>query len=238
MKRTTFVLLTGSMWLLVEGCGSSSSVMDDRPVAVGRSNPGSFLQGAGEPESQKTALIKQGDEIEINVWGYPEFNTKSVVNVQGVITVPLIGEVKAEGLTKKDFVQNLKQQLAEYVQGDPKITASITSVSNQKISVLGSVTRQDNYPVTAEVSLIEILSTAGGADPEADLHHVKVLRSGKGDPSIIDLAWYIENGRTDEIPKIKPGDTVFVPKKENFVRQFSDFLRDAVLVFGFFRAFY
>jgi len=223
--------------LLSSGCGSSA-VLDNAAMTAGRSNSGSFLEPATAVDEQQAVKIQQGDQIDINVWGYSEFNTKSVVNVEGVITIPLIGEVEAEGLTKDDFTRQLKQRLTEYVQGDPKITVSITAVSNQKISILGSVTRQDNYPVTAEVSLIEILSMAGGGDAESDLHHVKILRAGKGDPLVIDLAWYIENGRTDEIPKIRPGDTVYVPKKENFVRQFSDFLRDAVLVFGFFRAFY
>lgn len=236
MNFHTNTITRGLCALLFFGCGSSS-ILESPSPSIARSGSGSFHEFVLAAE-QKAITIKQGDQVELTVWGYTEFNTKSIVNIEGVITVPLIGEVKAEGLTKDELIKELRKNLTEYVQGDPKITVTITSVSNQKISVLGAVTRQDNYEVTAEVSLIEILSTAGGADPEADLQYIKVLRSGKGDPFVINLAWYIENGRTDEIPKIRPGDTVFVPKKENFVRQFSDFLRDAVLVFGFFRAFY
>lgn len=237
MKTRAFVLALFATILLQAGCGTSEYVAEKKSVTATRSSSGSFRQVALEME-RPPAVIKQGDQVDVTVWGYSEFNTKGIVNAEGMITIPLIGEVLAEGVTKDELIQVLRKALAEYVQGDPKITVSISTILNQKISVLGAVTRQDNYPVTSEISLIEILSTAGGASPEADLHHIKVLRSGKGDPLVMNLAWYIENGRTDELPKIKPGDTVFVPKKENFVRQFSDFLRDAVLVFGFFRAFY
>lgn len=235
MQSSRHTILTACA-LLLWGCGSSA-VLDQTPGTAARSGSGSFHAAVLEAE-QKVITIKQGDQVEITVWGYTEFNTKSIVNVEGVITVPLIGEVRAEGLTKESLIKELRRNLTEYVQGEPRITVTITSFLNQRISVLGAVTRQDNYEVTAEVSLIEILSTAGGADPEADLQYVKVLRSGRGDPLVVNLAWYIDNGRTEEIPKVRPGDTVFVPKRENFVRQFSDFLRDAVLVFGFFRAFY
>src|SRR5438552_3502884 len=73
------------------------------------------------------------------------------------------------------------------------------------------------------------------AQPEADLRHVKIIRAGRNeDPVEVDLATALENGTVEGLPRVRPGDTVFVPKTENAVKQFSDFLRDAVLLFGFF----
>jgi polysaccharide export outer membrane protein len=184
-------------------------------------------------------LIRQGDEIEISVWGYPEFNTSTTVKKGGQILIPLIGEMKAEGQTKHQFTEELRQRLAQYIQGEPRINISVSSPTLQRVAVLGAVVRQDNYPVNGEVSLVEILSTAGGATAESDLHRVRIIRFGKSEePIIVDVAEYIENGATEAIPYVRPGDTVFIPKKENVVREFSDFLRDVVLLFGFFRVFY
>jgi polysaccharide export outer membrane protein len=183
--------------------------------------------------------IKQGDSIDVTVWGYPEFNTKGTIRQSGTIIVPLIGEMKVGGLTKEEFQEELKQKLSEYVQGEPKMVISIVSSLNQRITVIGAVSRQENYPVITEVSLIEVISAAGGATPESDLHRVKIIRNGSNeDPTEVDVAAALESGRVDMLPKVRPGDTVFIPKTENALREFSDFLRDAVLLFGFFRVFY
>ena len=176
--------------------------------------------------------------MELSVWGYPEFSTSTTVKPTGTIIVPLIGELKAAGFTKDDFSDQVRSRLSEYVQGEAKVTLSVSSPLTQKVTIIGSVTRQDNYPVTAEVSLMEILSTAGGPSPESDLNHVRIIRFGaNSDPVEVDLAYFMETGEVDLMPKVRPGDTVFVPKKENFIRSFSDFLRDVVLLFGFFRVF-
>jgi polysaccharide export outer membrane protein len=179
--------------------------------------------------------IKRGDSIEVTVWGYPEFGTKTVVREGGIIIVPLVGELAVAGMTKEEFQKLIKQRLSEYVKGDARIIVSVVSLNNQRVTVIGAVTRQDNFPLMSEASVVEVLSSAGGSTPESDLHHVKIIRSGKSeDPIEVDLGAALENGTVDRLPKVRPGDTVFVPKNENVIREFSDFLRDAVLIFGFF----
>lgn len=227
----TILVTLGHFALLLAACTSEKIVQDNAP-AVSRSNTGVLLVKM----QSNTYLIKQGDNVEMSVWGYPEFNTSTLVKTGGTITIPLLGEMKAAGITKEDFGDLVRSRLSEYVQGEPRITLSISSPLSQKVTVLGAVTRQDNYPVTSDASLVEILSAAGGATAESDLNHVKILRYGSNDePLEVDVAWHMETGNVDLIPKVRPGDTVFVPKKENFIRSFSDFLRDVVLLFGFFR---
>ncbi|MBI3788508.1 MAG: polysaccharide biosynthesis/export family protein [Ignavibacteriales bacterium] len=221
--------------VLVQGCSRESSIVRSNQASYSRSNKGSLFVKM----QSNIYLIKQGDQIEISVWGYPEFNTTTMVKEGGVITIPLIGEVRAEGVSKEQFSEQVRAKLSQYIQGDAKIAISISSLTTQRVAVLGAVVRQENYPVVGEVSLIEILSSAGGATADSDLHRVKIIHSGNAeDPMIVDVAEYMENGPTEAIPMVRPGDTVFVPKKENVVREFSDFLRDAVLLFGFFRVFY
>ncbi len=219
---------------VASGCSSGAAVREAAGT-YSRSNSGVLF----EKVQSEVYIIKEGDKIEVSVWDYPEFNTTATVSAEGTITIPLVGDVKASGMTKDDFTNALKSKLAEYVKGTPKITVAVSSPTTQKIAVLGAVTRQDNYPVTSEVSLLEILSAAGGTTADSDLNRVRIIRFGTDDdPIVVDLADAIETGKVDELPKVKPGDTVYVPKRENFVRSFSDFLRDAVLLFGFFRVLY
>ncbi|HLX11973.1 MAG TPA: polysaccharide biosynthesis/export family protein [Bacteroidota bacterium] len=213
------------------GCSSSNDIVESRS----RSIMGSLKKDS----ANVSTVIREGDQIEISVWGYPEFQTTATVKEAGTITLPLAGDIQAAGLTKDQLIAATKVRLKEFIQGDPEITVSITNPSTLKISVLGAVTRQDNFPVTGDVTLLEILSTAGGSTPESDLSHIRIIRRGiLKQTSEVNLAASIETGNFEGLPRVHPGDVVFVPKRENVVRSFSDFLRDAVLLFGTFRVFY
>ena len=181
-------------------------------------------------------MIRRKDQIDLSVWGYPEFTTTAVVKETGTIVVPLVGEVKAAGLTKQRFVEQTRRKLSEYIQGEAKLTVSVVSSMTQQVAVLGSVKRPERYEVLTDLSLIDILASAGGTTAESDLRHIKIFRYGYGKhPIEVDLSWYMENGNIEAIPMVRPGDTVFVPRKENVVREISGFLRDAFFLFGFFR---
>jgi len=220
--------------MLGVGCSSSDEMSKDNITQIIRSGSRSI-----QVEAQSdNYIIRQADQIKLSVWSYPEFNTDAPVKETGAITVPLVGEIVAAGLTKEQFTEQMRLKLAEFIQGEVKLTVSVQSTVAQKVAVLGAVSKQENYPVTTDVTLLEMLSMAGGTTPESDLRHVKILRSGTNrQPIEIDLTWYIENGNIESIPIIRPGDTIFIPKKNNVIRELSDFMRDAIFIFGFFRVF-
>jgi polysaccharide export outer membrane protein len=230
--RLTAVAVGTALVLL--GCSSSDEMAKEHLTQIIRSGS-KPIQAEIKAEDY---VIRQGDQIQITVWGYPEFTTQAVVKEGGTITVPLVGEVQVAGNTREVVIQDLKKRLAEYIQGNIEVTMTIVSVVAQRVAVLGAVSRQDNYAVTTDLSLLEVLSMAGGTTQDSDLRHVRILRSGVSrQPIEVDLTGYIENGNVEAIPIVRPGDTVFVPKKGNVVRDLSDFLRDAIFIFGFFRVF-
>lgn len=235
MKNLVIVVFISSLTMLYNGCSSSSE-------EIAKDNLTQIIRSGSRPIQAETQsdnyVIRQGDQIQFSVWNYPEFNTTALVKETGTLTIPLLGEMAAVGVTKEQFSDQLRQKLSEYIQGEIKLTISITSTVIQKVAVLGAVTKQDSYPLTADVSLLEILSTAGGTTPDSDLRHIKILRSGiSHQPIEVDLTSYIENGNIESIPMVRPGDTVFIPKKANIIREMSDFMRDAIFIFGFFRVF-
>lgn len=183
-------------------------------------------------------VIRVGDKINLVVWGYPEFNAQVQVKENGFVSLPLIGEVLSAGLTKNQLIEKLREKLAVYITGEIKINIDITSIMTQKVTVLGAVNRQDNYPVNTEVSLIEILSTAGGVTIDADLRRIKIIRNSIGSqPVDVNLIEKIEKGDINTIPIVKPGDMVYVPKKYNMIRELSEFFRDAIFLLSLFRVF-
>jgi polysaccharide export outer membrane protein len=215
---------------IVAGCGSSQEASGVIPPQVVRSEP----QPLPLELQADTYVIRQGDQIQLSVWGYPEFNQTGIVKETGTFSIPLLGEQAAAGLTKEAFTAQVQKILSEYVQGEAKITINVISTVAQRVSVIGAVLKQDTYVATSDVSLVQILSNAGGTTADADLRRVRIVRSGaKGQPIEVDLLSYFENGSIDSAPVVRPGDTVFVPRQEDLIIKLSQYLGSAVLLVSF-----
>ncbi len=234
MPKTIFSAFVFLLTILaLAGCGSNNLSKDSiTHIIRSGSRP---IQAEAKSDDY---VIRQGDQIKMEVWGYPEFNTETIVKELGTVAIPGVGEITSAGLTKDQFRQQLVTKLAEYIQGEVKISLAVISAVPQKITILGEVTRQENYPLSSEVTLLEALSMAGGVTVDSDLRSVKILRGGlNSQPIEVDLTYYVERGNIESIPIVRPGDTIYVPRNENVVRELSLFLRDAILIFGFFGLF-
>lgn len=232
-KRILPVVILMAVWGLFSGCGSSSTSRDGL-TQIMRSGARPIQAEAKSDEY----VLRNADQIKLEVWGYPEFNTETIVKEIGTVTVPNVGEVAAAGFTKDQFRQMLVQKLAEYIQGEVKLSLVVISAIPQKITILGAVTRQENYPLTIEVTLLEALSMAGGVTVDSDLRTIRILRGGiNSQPLEVDLTYYLDQGSLESIPIVRPGDIIYVPRDENVVRELSVFLRDVIFIFGFFQLF-
>ena len=219
--------------IMAQACSSTSQVANEPP----RQSSSVALSQSGESMDQY--VIRPGDEIEILVWEQPSFNTLTTVSRLGTIAIPLLGEVAVTGITQEELKRVLEVKLAEFIRGEINLTISIRNTDTFIVSVLGMVTRPDNYSVMDQTSIFRILSTAGGTLEEANLKEVKLYRQdGPENYVTLDLLEYLENGQMNS-PTIlvRPGDIIYVPRKENVVREMSDFLRDVIILFGIFRVF-
>jgi protein involved in polysaccharide export with SLBB domain len=181
-------------------------------------------------------LIQKGDQIEITVPGYPEFNATALVKESGLITIPLVGDLLAVQQTKVQITDQLKKRLSDYVKSDAVPVIKIKGAMEQKVIVLGSVTAQGSYAVATSVSPLQALAMAGGPNATADLRHVRIYRSGTESPVEVDITGSLTplSVTMEMLPEVNPGDLLYVPKEENVVRDFADLLRDVVVLFGVF----
>ncbi len=216
---------------LFAGCNSSRQLQEDNARhQLANNNARSYTQ----PDS--LYKIRPGDEVEILVWEQDRFNTSTTVSNHGTIVVPLIGELNVTGLTRAQLQRELLRRLSEYIRGDINLTVSVRSTDNMQVSIFGMVSRPDNYQIVDETSIFRVLSMAGGPSEEANIRRVKIYReSGNPAYEVLDLTYYLESGRMDKAVMVKPGDIVYVPQRQNAVREMSGFLRDVVLLFGIFR---
>jgi polysaccharide biosynthesis/export protein len=182
-------------------------------------------------------ILGAGDQLQLTVIGYPEFNTTASIKASGVLTIPLIGDVKAVGLTRDQLEAEIVRRLSDYVKSKVYITLNLMSATVQNIIVLGAVGAQGSFPNTAPVSVFQLLATAGGPTGEADLRHIKLYRnSDLSREEEIDLSGIVSPGTHTSrgTPMVTPGDLVYVPKTENFIRQFSPFVYDILVVLTLF----
>ncbi len=216
-------------FIFLTGCGGSQMARESMEVL---SQTGSL--GAEKAQSGNY-VIKQGDQIRVRVPDYPELDTTATVSDQGTIRIRLIGELPVLGLTKNQLTKDLNSRLSVYVKNQVSVDVTIANKETQSVTVLGAVARQGVYTSPPDGSLLEVIATAGGSVTESDLRHVKIFRRGEYNrPLEVDLTRTLNVQEGDEqiLPNVGPGDTVYIPKEENFVRELSNALRDTFFLFS------
>ena len=226
------VLCAAILAVVCAGCTSESVTTD---TARAMSTPGLGADRFGG--AVHGDLLVPGDQLQLTVSGYPEFNTTATVKSSGVVTIPLVGDLKAAGMTREELEAEIVKSLTDFVKSKVYVTLTVTSSTVQNIIVLGAVAQQNSFPNTAPVSIFQLLASAGGPTGDADLRHIKVYRSGDlSREEEIDLSGIVSpGGRPGRgTPMVSPGDLLYVPKSENFIRQFTPFVYDVVVVLTLF----
>lgn len=155
------------------------------------------------------------DIIDITVFGKADLTGEVTVDFRGMIQIPLVGEVQAEGRSPADLGEYLTQR---YQLLDPSISEVLVSVVEYKsrtVTVLGEVRAPGPYGFVEIPSLWDVILTAGGPHTEADLSSVQIVRGNPapGEPATIsvDLSAGVGASRDQEFPTLMAGDKIFVP---------------------------
>lgn len=171
-------------------------------------------------ESQKTLEIQKqeyvvGPENVVNIdvyYGKDEnLSRKARVSSEGLITFPLLGEVKVEGLTVSQLEAKITELLEKDYLVNPQVSVFIEEYST--VSILGQVTSPGAYPIKGKLSVVELISLAGGFTPIAAQNDVKVIRTDKdGSKTTIKVRAgdIVNGGRKEDDIKVYPGDIVMV----------------------------
>lgn len=118
------------------------------------------------------------DVIDITVWGHDDLKRVLPISLEGTITFPLIGEVKAIGKSTQELEKEMAVKLGDGYLIKPQITISVKEYNSQKIFVMGEVNKPGTYPITKENNLVYLLSQAGGPTKDAG-EEVVIIRPNK-----------------------------------------------------------
>ena len=152
------------------------------------------------------------DVIEVAVWKEPDFSREVLVRPDGKISLPVIGDIQAEGLTPEALTKDLQEAFAKYVK-TPKVSVIVSAINSRKIYVLGRVRTPGVFPLRSEMTLLQAIAIAGGFSEWAKKGDIILLRKAeKGDQRIeVDLKNVIQGKEGGEDVPLQPGDKIIVP---------------------------
>ena len=150
--------------------------------------------------------LSKEDVVEVSVWKEPELSRTVPIRPDGKITLPLIGDVEAEGLRPQDLEANVQKALTGLVR-DPRVTVIVHDVNGAKVYVAGQVAHPGAFPLRNSMNVLQALAMAGGLAEFADRGDIAVLRA---DGRRIEMDYDdLVNGKSKVT--LGPGDTVVVP---------------------------
>jgi len=173
MNKFFITVILVSMALVVSGCTST------RPNLPSKSQSG---KSAGPRVLVKSYKMSVGDQIQINVWKNPELSLAEPIRPDGKISVPLVGDVMAVGLTPEQLAKNIEVRLASYIKA-PNVTVILTSLQGHaflsRIRVTGSVARDLSMSYYQGMTVLDAVLEAGSVDVYADANDTKLHRRTK-----------------------------------------------------------
>ncbi len=203
MKKL-FILSVAAILTLSTGCGSGRGFL---------ATPHSYGTVDQYPvERMETYLLEAPDAIEISVIPQSELDRTVTIRPDGKISLPLIGDVFAEGLSPAELTDELTERFSKYVK-NPAVSVIVTGFNSKKIYVIGEVFRQGAFPYTGTTSVFEAVEDAGSFTRRASLGRVILVRGSLESPTVIDinLKEVVRKGEQSKDLRLQPGDIVYVP---------------------------
>src|SRR5688572_13252128 len=154
-------------------------------------------------------VIANGDALRVAVWKEPELTLDVTVRPDGMITMPLVGDVGAAGRTPPQLAAALGSALAEMIE-TPRVTVTVTQAAAARVYVLGQVTRPGDFPLAGRMTVLKALALAGGLKEFARSEDIVIVRE---DRTVVPFNYKrVAEGReaAHDVP-LSAGDTVVVP---------------------------
>ncbi|MEN8258470.1 MAG: polysaccharide biosynthesis/export family protein [Thermodesulfobacteriota bacterium] len=178
-------------------------------IPASQAAPSSKQQG--QPIHQEY-LVGIGDVLEISVWHEPDISTDVFVRLDGRISLPLVGDVLAEGLSPEALAQTISQKISEFIS-DPSVTVTLKASRSRMYYALGQIAKPGEYSLSTPVSIIQAIARAGGFAEWAKKDKVIVVRRHAGKEKIISFDYdkFVGGKNLGQNLSLQPGDTLIVP---------------------------
>lgn len=155
-------------------------------------------------------ILKKGDVIRISVWGEEDLDKEVTVDDSGVISYPLIGKVKGEGLSLEELDDKITELLKEDFFVNPDVTVTMAVL---QFFITGEVKQPGAYPILGNITPLQAVTLAGGFTDFAS-HTVKIIRKTEGKVKTIkvNVDAISEEEEVEEEYILRPNDVIIIPR--------------------------
>ena len=203
-KAVMTALLMGSM-ALAQGASAQAAVnpASDSNTSAAATPPAAPMDA--------TYIIGADDVLHIAVWKETDLTATEPVRSDGKISLPLLNDVQASGLTPMQLADSLTEKLKKFV-ADPRVTVLVTQVNSKRIYLLGEVAHSGAMPITPNMTVMQALASAG-ISQFANTKKIYLLRSENGKKEKIPVPYrkLIKGDDVEHDYALHPGDTIVVP---------------------------
>jgi polysaccharide export outer membrane protein len=154
------------------------------------------------------------DRLEIRFWQDNTLDAEVKVTLDGNITLDIIGQIQAAGMTTAELERAIVRQMSRYNKAISQTVVRVVEYNSLKVFVSGQVVNPGKYTFEEIPDLWTIINEAGGATELGDLSRVYIIRGGEdaGDVEIVNVSAMITSGNIDELPEIRIDDTIEIPR--------------------------
>jgi polysaccharide biosynthesis/export protein len=193
MKATLLVIAVAAALQL--GSNASYASSSDIPAAP----PASYAIG---PD----------DVLQIVFWKDHDLSVDVVVRPDGRISVPLLNDIQAAGLTPEELRAKIAAAADQYLE-HPNVTVLVRQINSRKVFITGQIDKPGMYPLTGPMTILQLIAAAGGLKEEADGDHIVVMHrdSATGPAREFNYSDVVKRKRLTQNFTLAPGDTVVVP---------------------------
>jgi polysaccharide export outer membrane protein len=170
--------------------------------------PAATAQDTGAPSDY---VIGADDTLRISVWKEPDLSEILPVRPDGKISMPLLNDIPAAGLTPLQLRDSITEKLKKFI-ADPRVTVVVTAMNSQRVFVSGEVLHSGPIALLPHMTMLQALSQAGFTQ-FANLKGIYLLRTENGKQEKIPFNYkeVIKGNHPEQNIMLKPGDTVVVP---------------------------
>ena len=167
--------------------------------------PGEVVPAAGY-------VIGAEDVLAVVFWREKDLSVETAVRPDGMITLPLLNDLHAAGLTPDQLRERIQAAAAKYVE-DPSVTVVVKAMISRKVFITGQIAKPGQYPLTAPTTVMQLIAMAGGLQEYADGDNILIIRTEGGQQVARQFRYQdVLNSRAlGQNIDLQPGDTIIVP---------------------------
>jgi polysaccharide biosynthesis/export protein len=168
------------------------------------------VPGAVEPPPGY--VIGPEDVLAVVFWREKDLSVDAAVRPDGRITVPLLNDLPAAGLTPDQLRERIQTAAAKFVE-DPSVTVVVKAINSRKVFITGQIAKPGQYPLAGPTTVMQLIATAGGVNEFADKDKILIMRTetGKQTAKRFNYGEVLDGKNLNQNIELQPGDTVVVP---------------------------